>query len=477
MVTQRGGDPTHVNADISSPPQLSEWDAKMRVRRQADERPAVRNGREAAEDPNATGTVLATIWEQVRSAWSVNRTQTHSWIILTMEAVASHPNAPPDVLWDLFPVCARAFCANPIAPFLLLERPDFVSHLSDEMCSAILCRENAPASLVAVMASDNQSDRWLAREARLHIAFAGEVETEAEWHDALNAHWQVFCREYVPPREESEKSDTLFAHWHNDFAEIGLAPTWAGEPPLWMEPTARPSPHAAEWLRFASPADEPNRQNLWRTTAPGLKHRFDLMGQMGKKTSPYELLALLHTPGSERGVLHEIIAAHPAANETVITSLARLKPAKPVRVQMAASPHASTALLAKLSENSDPLVRRLARRNKNAPPNARELSRRAVLKSLRSHPGDLSLFVHFICGLHGGFTHEALVQSGESDEFALRLLAALSLSTKPTPLNGDPANRTSRDLLRHLARDGNRLVRWAAQKRLAEPNFVFKWAS
>lgn len=456
-------------------PELTEWDAKMQARRRTNERPETRQLREAAEGPGAAASTLIEIWGKTWRLWRMNGTKNDMGVVLAMEAVACHPNAPPDVLWDLYPVCARAFCANPIAPLVLLETPDFVDHLSHEMGNAILREEAAPPALVSVIAGSKTGKDGSEREARLHIALSGEVETQTEWETALNTYWQQFCQQFVPPRKDNETRDLIYAHWHCDLAELGLAPAWFMEPLLWIEPTVELRPDANEWLRFACSPNSPEEQALWAKIAPAFKDKPGLAKHLRKTATPFDLMALVHMPGSERGVLREIITAHPSATETVLVSLSRAKYVKPVREHIAASPHAPTALLEKLAQDEDPLVRRLVRRNPNAPPRARALSRRAALKQTRTQAGSLSLFVQFAGGLHGAFERDDLALRGQSDGFASRLSAALFLSTKPAPLNRDPANRTSRDLLRHLARDGNRLVRWAAQTRLRDPGFVFAW--
>ncbi len=55
----------------------------------------------------------------------------------------------------------------------------------------------------------------------------------------------------------------------------------------------------------------------------------------------------------------------------------------------------------------------------------------------------------------------------------LKVAVALPLSDKPFP--DDLWSRSPLELMHHLARDGNRLVRWAAQTRLADPDFTFTW--
>ena len=64
---------------------------------------------------------------------------------------------------------------------------------------------------------------------------------------------------------------------------------------------------------------------------------------------------------------------------------------------------------------------------------------------------------------------------GVSHNWTWRLAAALRLPLADTPFLKDPCSRSPRLLLQHLAGDGNRFVRWAAQTRLVDPEYVFKW--
>ena len=68
-----------------------------------------------------------------------------------------------------------------------------------------------------------------------------------------------------------------------------------------------------------------------------------------------------------------------------------------------------------------------------------------------------------------------LRQKGTAYEWMARFYAALHLPLTNTAFAGDTWNRSPLDLLEHLAHDGNRLVRWAAQTRLAAPDFAFTW--
>ena len=96
-------------------------------------------------------------------------------------------------------------------------------------------------------------------------------------------------------------------------------------------------------------------------------------------------------------------------------------------------------------------------------------------------------FVYFTAGQQGCFDLIDLYHSGEGSHLACdwqsRLLTALwlPLSAYPFPAKDKEGydfelwNRSPLDLMHHLAHDGNRLVRWAAQTRLADPDFVFTW--
>ncbi len=89
-------------------------------------------------------------------------------------------------------------------------------------------------------------------------------------------------------------------------------------------------------------------------------------------------------------------------------------------------------------------------------------------------------FIHFLANLYSAFDLETLHEWGASIGYGRRgwqerLKAALRLPLSDAPFVGDIDNRSPLDLMHYLAQDGNRLVRWAAQTRLADPNFVFTW--
>lgn len=71
---------------------------------------------------------------------------------------------------------------------------------------------------------------------------------------------------------------------------------------------------------------------------------------------------------------------------------------------------------------------------------------------------------------------EYVLYKTDSLSWTDRLEAALYTEPINTVLPG--RNRfgfTGLDVLNHLAHDGNRFVRWAAQTRLADPTFAFTW--
>jgi hypothetical protein len=78
-----------------------------------------------------------------------------------------------------------------------------------------------------------------------------------------------------------------------------------------------------------------------------------------------------------------------------------------------------------------------------------------------------------------GYAH-LLRSRGTSAQWMNRLFVAFQLPLSNEPLfEGEQGaadwNRSPLDLLHHLSHDGNRLVRWAARTRLADPDFVFTW--
>ncbi len=102
----------------------------------------------------------------------------------------------------------------------------------------------------------------------------------------------------------------------------------------------------------------------------------------------------------------------------------------------------------------------------------REFVRQLILEAIDCR--DAGLFAEFVALLHGVYK-PGIQWCIERENWWDRLRAALSLPLSDQPFKSDDWSRSPLDLLHHLARDGNRLVRWAAQTRLADPDFTFTW--
>ena len=136
-------------------------------------------------------------------------------------------------------------------------------------------------------------------------------------------------------------------------------------------------------------------------------------------------------------------------------------------------------MIEKLAQCDDAATRRSARRHSKAPANLREVSKKALLGMMKTlsnpyDPADFGALFELLGGLRGLLPLSTLEFNVGHPLSFVRLTAALALPACSVPLTGDDAHGlTTRDLLEHLSHDGNRLVRWAAQTRLADPDFVF----
>ena len=64
---------------------------------------------------------------------------------------------------------------------------------------------------------------------------------------------------------------------------------------------------------------------------------------------------------------------------------------------------------------------------------------------------------------------------GQTSDWKMRFTAAMKLEVTDAPFGADPWGRSPKQQLDYLAHDGNSLVRWVAQTRLQDPDFVFPW--
>ena len=116
-----------------------------------------------------------------------------------------------------------------------------------------------------------------------------------------------------------------------------------------------------------------------------------------------------------------------------------------------------------------------------------KFARRAVLAlEVEEFFGLRSPYVQFASAARRGFRNRrgllgwarySVYDKGTLPDWTERLgvVFCLSLSEEPFPGVYLHWNRSPLDLLHHLSHDGNRFVRWAAQTRLADPDFVFTW--
>lgn len=220
------------------------------------------------------------------------------------EALAAHPNTPPDVLVRLAAHHPEAFCRNPVAALLPLEDPAAFDEWELKEAVGLLRRHDAPASLLGLFAA-RSPDAAVREEASLHVTHAGEVARTEGWLDdagrtlirvrawalrgdnraALNLlireghapRWLLPEREITPPRWLAEpKKVKLRRHGAEASAPGVLRCAWLSgrkATPCWgwrgdsagedwwnrLGLALNPSFAAEEPVRYAALADDVNR--------------------------------------------------------------------------------------------------------------------------------------------------------------------------------------------------------------------------
>ena len=445
----------------SAAPELT-GDAWTEKARPAAESAAWKKWGATVSNPDTTESELRRIAEAVKQNTSR---------LLVLEAIASHPNAPPDVLQTLIPLSratCRAFCQNPIAPLLLWETPGFVSGLNAHAQHVLLRDALAPPAMVSLMAESSAAqNEAVQREARLHVAFAGEADTRAEWESNLRDYWQTECTEVV---------DTNTWHGHIDLTEIGLAPSWAKGNPPFPEPLPNlPFSDALEtWFKF--------------TPAPGSREEKALLLRLDDTVRPRKILAkglqtgatiadlrtLLRACGKNSDGVRRAILRHASTDAALIRDMAKSDNESEYHF-MVINKHTPPDVLARILQCGDPQLRRLARRHKNAPPAEQSLwiSRRAFTQSPEKTGRFSAPFISFVGSLHAQGVGDDLPEKTERHLWTQRLEAALSAPLTTDLLPRDKFHRTGLALLSHLAWDGNRIVRAVAKTRLDDPDYRF----
>ena len=429
-----------------------------------------------------------------------------------MNLSARHPNTPPELLVSLIAEYADAFCQNPVAPFLPLEIPDFAARVRN-VRAHLLREQYVPLSLLAAIAehAKTESAEQNSSTDLLHVALYGEVQGEVEGETKVTSCWYEHIASYVA-RLEKPQEDTRqgrFRRWRDnsivqpngDMVELGLAPQWVNKPPLFVDPRPpEPSSEAKQRFERTAALNSLGERELWKRIAPELATRPELVACIRGAATEKDLATLADIPEGRDGYLHEIIAAHPNAGTMVFERLLHSKTRHEVLRLIVAHQNASEEFITMMVQFPDAEVRRLARRHENAPPNSVDLSKQAVLRQWRTRPSRCMPFERFVAGLHGALMLDALYKCAMRQQAEDRLVAAFALPTEAIsiPSSTDEedekddsaivnyynqklqeaagAGCTTRDLLEHLARDGNRLVRWAAQTRLQNPDYVFRWA-
>jgi hypothetical protein len=138
-----------------------------------------------------------------------------------LEAVAAHPNTPPDLLAKVAPFAPAAFCRNPVAPLLALEGPELAGRFGAEGACRLLRRADLPASLTALFASGSAPGLppYVADDAREHVTLAPELGLD-EWQGAVRSRWERHAAEAGGAAQEA----------YTELALLGLAPPWAAGP-------------------------------------------------------------------------------------------------------------------------------------------------------------------------------------------------------------------------------------------------------
>ena len=439
-----------------------ETSAREKARRAAWENTPDGALRREAQNPDTTGPRLREIAEPVIKRKSyVGDNSVEQWVL---EAVASHPNVPLGVAYQLLATrtdaLVRAFFANPIAPLVLLEKPDFITSFSPLMQPRLLAQEQMPAVFVQQLTrSPNEA---VGEAARLHIAFAGEAGAN-EWQDAVRDYFRAFCA----------RADPKMRQWHADLVELGLAPSWAADPlpPLLLAPRKAV---LDEWYTFRHAPQSEREETLCRRIARSAEPPF-VAHALRPDATPDDLLALVTQTGLQTKLTGLAVLRHSAATPDLIRTVLEMDAAY-FSPAAACHPLMPAEVIAGFLHSPVPEIRRTARAHPNAPEGAVAASLRPVLKLAndKTHRPE-GAFVSLIQALHRHGRGRFLDAQTNASEWTKRLEAVLMIPTSEikTPVTAFREGRTMRDALLHLSHDGNRIVRAAAKTRLANPDYLF----
>ncbi len=445
------------------------WDAKEQAGLLGLETDEWREKRLIADAPDTTADVLERFSGEAlafhnkakhRNEAAPQKTKSEHWrkSDLLLEALAAHPNTPPHALAELVgttPFITRAFCHNPATPFLLLEEPNFLTDLGSIKQEYLLCHTEVPLLYIRMLALGNGAENhWTQQAARMHVALSGEVADVTEWQQQIGDFWRDEC---------ALAEDPTLRQWYADFVEMGLVPSWAngvGPPAAGLVPFYL-AESMDEWFEYRHAPGSPEEEVLLKQFCIRNQDKVVMASGLRAEATPADMCALLDTPGYSAMISHHAVSRHPLVQGYSDNA-------------EAGQDNLSDVLM-RLVQSTYPDVRRVARRHPVAPVNATEISRAAFIRHVEkrsSTPPELGVF---IASLHGAYRQKDLPDKADSGHWTHRLEAALLADARDNAPLEDPYGRTARDLLHHLTSDANRLVRWAAQARLANPTFEFTW--
>lgn len=369
-----------------------------------------------------------------------------------LERMAGDPNTSIETLSYLAGCFPAAFCANPIFPLLLFERPSLPTDMDLTSLGRLLAYSGVPADFVGAVAAYGQPD--LAATARQHIAIAGEA----------NTNWRVDLAQALQGISSIPNDDLLTA-----IAALGLVP-------IWIEDRIAQGAYPA--LLRALGRTSPDHQPLAATAKP-------LHGQAQIAANPERPLAeLLTLIDDDQAEVRAALAANPALGPAELLRLKRFEDWAEndprVYEALAANQQSPAELLREIAQNRIALntaARREVARNPATPPDVLNLladepyaadirvilaghpnlgpEQRAVMvtSSLEAAIGSGHPIYRAIALSHPGIQPEVYDLVLRSPHWIERLALALSPGV-------------SREALERLIQDGNRLVRAAAREQL-----------
>lgn len=390
-----------------------------------------------AAEPKTTSTKPESIAKNPNTpADTLRALYTKSFGRTVLAAIARNPNTPLDLLTKLITEGhAPDFCKNPIAPFVLLEKPDFLNAFDVKTQMSLLACPAAPAALVQVLATSGSSGMVMS-EAEFHIALSGPLALD-EWDTAF----RTICRNSC--KNPSTVDD---AQYIADFVELGLLPQWAdtlASVPQWNDTFLSAT-------LVGETQDDAGAIALVRAFASDVDPRilYDLAYSSRHNNNRTIALAICLCNNAPAEALQY------TAHETVRQSF-----------WAASHPNANPETLRHLITHKSPAVRRTARHHLNAPANASDISRGAVLEKGTELP-----FWYLITGVREKLPVGDIRMRFHASYWITRLSAVFALTNGQTRLTAE-----RREMLVDLSRDANRFVRAAAQAGLADPTYRFSF--